>query len=83
MLCSGQKTGSEQGPFKMAMQKDFNWSDEWEPHQLRRKQILEKYGPQIKELYGPDIWTAVQVAPHNPFTRGQITSPHHNTSSPG
>jgi hypothetical protein len=44
-----------------AMQTDFNWSSEWEPHTQRRKQILEKYGPQIKELYGHDPWTAVQV----------------------
>jgi len=43
------------------MQSEFNWSSEWEPHTQRRKQILEKYGPQVKELYGHDPWTAVQA----------------------
>ncbi len=33
---------------------EFYWSDEREPHLLRRKEILKKY-PQVRDLIGPDI----------------------------
>ncbi len=35
------------------MRSDFFYSDEAEPHRIRRNQILAKY-PQIEELYGND-----------------------------
>ena len=62
-LCRDMGSGS--------MQSEFNWSNEWEPHTQRRKQILEKYGPQIKELYGHDPWTAAQVLPGLPSSLAQ------------
>lgn len=34
-------------------QEDFYWSEEGEPHLIRRKQILKKY-PEVRELYGVD-----------------------------
>ena len=34
--------------------KEFTWSDENEPHAMRRKEILT-YHPEIKTLFGPDI----------------------------
>merc|ERR1712178_599697 len=44
---------------------EFTWSDEPEPHALRRREILKKY-PQITKLYKPDpvsaIFGAVTVA---------------------
>mmetsp|Transcript_17752 Transcript_17752/g.31642 ORF Transcript_17752/g.31642 Transcript_17752/m.31642 type:complete len:323 (-) Transcript_17752:67-1035(-) len=45
----------------MGLPKEFNWSEEWEPHQARRAAMLKKYGPQIKALYGPDPWVPAQA----------------------
>ena len=41
---------------------EFNWVTNAEPHATRRREILDKYGPQVRALYGYDNWTAVQVA---------------------
>uniref|UniRef100_A0A061R2W2 Sphingolipid delta(4)-desaturase DES1-like n=1 Tax=Tetraselmis sp. GSL018 TaxID=582737 RepID=A0A061R2W2_9CHLO len=46
----------------MGFRKDFVWTDDWEIHAARRREMLEKYGPQIKQLYGSNVWTAVEVA---------------------
>ena len=40
---------------------EFYWSEEAEPHSQRRREILAKYGPQVRALYGHDTSTAVQV----------------------
>ena len=40
---------------------EFYWSAEAEPHSQRRREILAKYGPQVRALYGYDNRTAVQV----------------------
>ncbi len=37
----------------MSKAKDFYWSEEREPHFLRRKEMIKKY-PEIRELYGLD-----------------------------
>jgi Sphingolipid Delta4-desaturase (DES) len=42
-------------------QRDFHWTDTAEPHSARRRAMLQKYGPQIRALYGNDPWTAYQV----------------------
>jgi hypothetical protein len=44
-------------------QHEFYWSSEAEPHSQRRREILSKYGPQVRALYGYDNRTAVQVRP--------------------
>ncbi|EKF36402.1 fatty acid desaturase, putative,sphingolipid delta 4 desaturase, putative [Trypanosoma cruzi marinkellei] len=36
--------------------RDYYWSKSPQPHEMRRKSMLKKYGSQIKELYGPDPW---------------------------
>ena len=40
---------------------EFTWVTDAEPHATRRRAILAKYGKQVRELYGYDNWTAVQV----------------------
>jgi sphingolipid delta-4 desaturase len=40
---------------------DFTWSDKGEIHAIRRREILAQH-PEIKELYAPDIWSAVFAA---------------------
>lgn len=42
-------------------QRTFHWTDTAEPHSARRRAMLQKYGPQIRALYGNDPWTAYQV----------------------
>lgn len=42
-------------------EREFHWTDTAEPHSARRKAMLQKYGPQIRTLYGNDPWTAYQV----------------------
>ena len=42
---------------------EFYWSEAAEPHMQRRREILAKYGPQVRALYGHDVMTAVQVRP--------------------
>ena len=50
-------------------QHEFYWSAEAEPHSQRRREILSKYGPQVRALYGYDNRTAVQVRPTSrPYT---------------
>ena len=43
-------------------ERDFLWVTNAEPHATRRRQILDKYGPQVRRLYGTDISTAWQVS---------------------
>jgi sphingolipid delta-4 desaturase len=42
-------------------QHEFHWTESAEPHSARRKELLQKYGPQIRALYGYDARTAYQV----------------------
>ena len=46
-----------------AQERDFLWVTNAEPHATRRRQILAKYGPQVRKLYGTDISTAYQARP--------------------
>ena len=41
--------------------RDFYIATDAEPHKLRRRAMLTKYGPEIRKLYGYDPSTAVQV----------------------
>ncbi len=41
--------------------RDFYIATDAEPHKLRRRAMLAKYGPEIRKLYGYDPSTAVQV----------------------
>lgn len=43
--------------------KKFWWVTNGEPHQIRRREILNKHGHQIRKLYGYDHKTAWQVGP--------------------
>ena len=40
----------------------YHWVTNGEPHSLRRREILSKYGDQIRKLYGYDHATAWQVS---------------------
>ena len=44
-----------------AGENEFSWVTNAEPHATRRREILAKYGPQVRALYGHDYRTAVQV----------------------
>lgn len=44
--------------------RDFYIATDAEPHKLRRRAMLAKYGPEIRKLYGYDPSTAVQVGCH-------------------
>ena len=41
----------------------FLWVSSGEPHAIRRRELLSKYGEQIRKLYGYDHATAYQVRP--------------------
>lgn len=38
-----------------------HWTSAAEPHALRRKLIMQRYGPQVRELMGNNPWTVVPV----------------------
>ncbi len=42
-------------------EKSFLWATNGEPHMIRRREILAKYGDQVRKLYGADVRTAIQV----------------------
>ena len=42
-------------------EKSFLWATNGEPHMIRRREILAKYGEQVRKLYGADVRTAIQV----------------------
>lgn len=39
----------------------FLWVSSGEPHAIRRRELLSKYGDKIRKLYGYDHATAYQV----------------------
>lgn len=39
----------------------FHWVTNGEPHAIRRREILAKYGSEVRKLYGYDHKTAWQV----------------------
>ncbi len=43
----------------------FLWVSSGEPHAIRRRELLSKYGEQIRKLYGYDHATAYQVGAKN------------------
>lgn len=40
----------------------FHWVTSGEPHAMRRREILAKYGPEVRKLYGYDHKTAWVVS---------------------
>ncbi len=40
----------------------FHWVTNGEPHSIRRREILAKYGDKVKKLYGYDVLTAWVVS---------------------
>lgn len=46
---------------ELAPKDRFHWSQGGEPHSQRRREILTKYGDQVRKLYGYDNRTAYQV----------------------
>ena len=42
-------------------QSSLVWATNGEPHMIRRREILAKYGDQVRQLYGSDVRTAIQV----------------------
>lgn len=48
----------------------FLWVSSGEPHAIRRRELLSKYGDQIRKLYGYDHATAYQVGAHGGAGRG-------------
>lgn len=40
----------------------FHWVTNGEPHSIRRREILAKYGDKVKKLYGYDALTAWVVS---------------------
>ena len=57
-----------------AAEHDFHWVADAEPHARRRKEILAKYGEQVRALYGYDVSTAYQARPGLLGTRGAPAS---------
>lgn len=49
------------GPYPDAPKREnFHWSEETEPHAMRRKAILSKH-PEIRDLFGPNVYIMHQV----------------------
>lgn len=46
-----------------AEENKFYWVPDAEPHARRRRQMLAKYGDQVRALYGYDVSTAYQARP--------------------
>jgi len=40
----------------------FHWVTNGEPHAIRRREILSKYGKEVRKLYGYDKRTAYQAS---------------------
>lgn len=54
----------------------FLWVSSGEPHAIRRREILSKYGDQIRKLYGYDHATAYQVRRRRRRSPPSRQSPH-------
>lgn len=39
----------------------YLWITNGEPHSIRRREILSKYGNEVRKLYGYDYRTGIQV----------------------
>lgn len=52
----------------------FLWVGNGEPHAIRRRLILAKYGEQVRKLYGYDHATAWQVRGHAGSIRGEVVA---------
>ncbi|KAL4853787.1 Sphingolipid delta(4)-desaturase DES1-like [Chlorella vulgaris] len=49
-------------PILQAARPPHHWTDSPEPHALRHKLMMQKYGPQIRALMGHNPWTVVPIA---------------------
>ena len=53
----------------------FHWVTNGEPHAIRRREILSKYGSEVRKLYGYDHQTAWVVSTVNNPASTPLASP--------
>jgi hypothetical protein len=66
---------ADNNPLNGPTAKKFHWVSNGEPHAIRRREMLSKYGPQIRKLYGYDHSTARQVQAN---AHAHTHAPHHH-----
>ena len=71
---------ADNNPLNGPTAKKFHWVSNGEPHAIRRREMLSKYGPQIRKLYGYDHSTARQVQAN---AHAHTHAPHHHQQTEG
>ena len=80
MAAEPVSTVTEQQQQQQEDDREFHWTDTAEPHSARRRAMLQKYGPQIRALYGNDPWTAYQASEGNFSTQDLLLQNNHSVS---